>query len=399
MPNSRERMTPMQARVIDAVARLGRIDDAAQALNMSQSAVSRSLASAEALVGKPLFQRGWSGTEPTASGEVVLRCCSAALRNIASAEDDIDAMSGIRPQLTPFLRWHHLEAVAAVVRAGSASGAAVLLEVSQPAVSRSLAAISGYCRQLLFHRRRDGFEATPQAKRLVTLRDRLLADLAIQADRQGADDARLVGRLAVGMLPFSGQDLIARAFGELAKRHPDLRLMAVPGSYMTLAEALLRGEIDCMVGILRNPSRFAGLREVFLYHEEYSLVAHKGHRCHARRQTIGALKDERWIVAPHGTPVRAYFESLFRKVGAIPPAQTCEILSFTNAERVIANSDAIGLLSYSKQHLEELGHGLAKVDIDLPDAQVAVGLTLRKEAGPSEILLEFQNELRDRLGV
>lgn len=391
------RMTPAQARVIEAVARTGRVEEAARALNMSQSAVSRSLASSEALVGEPLFQRGWSGTETTPAGDRALQRSLAAMRSISSAEDDIEAVAGARPQLAPFLRWPHLEAVAAVVRTGSASDAAVLLEVSQPAVSRSLAAIAGYCHQPLFQRRRDGLDATTQAVRLVTLRDQLSSDLTLPADGERTGDSGLIGRLAVGMLPFSGQDLIARAFGKLANRHPELRLLAVPGSHTMLAEALLRGEIDCMVGILRQPPRFSGLREIFLYHERYSLVAHRDHRCHARSASINNLKDERWIVAPHGTPIRTYFEDLFRSEGETPPAQTCEILSFANAEQVIANSDAIGLLSYSERDLANLSHGLAKVNLELPDAEVAIGLTLRKEAALADVLMEFENELTDQL--
>lgn len=388
------RITLKQARAIDAVAKTRGFEHAARVLNMSQPVVSRTIASAEKLLGGPLFQRGWSGTEPTAWGEIVLQRCSTALNLVSRAEDDIEILSGMRPNLRYFLRWHHLDAVAAVVRFGSASSASNRLGMTQPAISRAIAAISECCRQPLFDRRRDGLEATAQAQRLAALRDELLQELGTIEGLKFDSKRGLIGRLAVGMLPFSGQDLVAKAFGHLTNRYPDLRLMAVPGSYNMLAQALRRGEIDCLVGVLRSPSPFVDLREIFLYNEKFTLVARRDHPCHSKRRSISALENEKWIVAPHGTPVRSYFEGLFQSVGTTPPAQTCEILSFANAEKVIMNSNSIGLLTYSDQHLASLPPELKKVKVNLPDAEIAIGLTLRKRGGPAEILKIFEDILR-----
>lgn len=388
------RITLKQARTIDAVARTRGVEHATRLLNMSQPVVSRTIAAAEKALGAPLFQRGWSGTEPTAAGEAILKRCAAALQVITRAEDDIEANTGTRPNLLNFLRWRHLDAVSAVVRSGSASLASDQLQVTQPAISRSLAAITQYARQPLFRRRKDGLDAFDIARRLAILRDELLAELgAIEIDTLKSN-AGPSGRLAVGMLPFSGQDFVARAFGALTNTNPDLRLMAVPGSYDMLARALGRGEIDGMLGILRDPLPYPDLTQVFLYHERYTLVARKDHACHSRARSIADLKGEKWIVAPHGTPIRSYFESLFQNAGTTPPAQTCEILSFGNAERVVAHSDSIALLSYGDQHVANLPPDLRKVDVALPGSKIAIGLTRRTHGSPTETLEMFEALLR-----
>ncbi|WP_159589722.1 LysR family transcriptional regulator [Chelativorans xinjiangense] len=388
------RIALKQVRVIDAVARTRSFEQAARTLNTSQPVVSRTIASAEKALGIALFQRGWSGTEPTSWGEATLKHCSAALKLIQKAEDEIAIAGGPRPNLRAFLRWHHLDAVAAVVRLGSASAASVHLNMTQPAISRSIAAITQYSKQVLFNRRRDGLEATGQARRLAALREELLQELDGIATFKPETKRGLIDRLAVGMLPFSGQNIVAKVFGTLTDRYPDLRLMAVPGSYNMLAEALRRREIDCMVGILRGPSPFNDLREIFLHDEKFTLVARHDHPCHSRPVSISTLQDEKWIVAPHGTPVRAYFEELFRNVGAVPPTQTCEILSFGNAEQVIMNSNSIGLLSYSDENLKSLPDRLRKVEIDLPGSEIAIGLTVRKSGGLTAILKVFEDHLR-----
>ncbi|GAB4356175.1 MAG: hypothetical protein Kow0026_15790 [Oricola sp.] len=387
-------LTLKQVRAIDAVARARGIAEAASLLNTTQPVVTRAIQSAETMIGTPIFQRGWGGAEPTARGEAIVHRCGAALRLVGRAESEIEAIAGIRPNLSAFLRWHHLEAVAAVVRFGSASQAARRMGMTQPAVSRAIAAISDYGRQPLFQRRRNGLEATPQAQRLAGLRDELLELLDVSNDAAPRARRGLIGRLAVGMLPFSGQDLVLKTFGELTRTNPDLRLMAVPGSYAMLANALLRGEIDCMIGILREPPPFPDLEEVFLYHEEFTLVARRDHPCHARARSMSDLKSENWIVGQHGTPVRAYFDGLFETIGATPPAQTCEIHSFAGAERLVMESGSIALLSYSERQLANLPPALRKVEVDLPDALTSIGLTVKKNSGMTRIVRLFEDRLR-----
>ncbi|MCQ1855110.1 LysR family transcriptional regulator [Neorhizobium galegae] len=391
------RISLKQARTVDAVAKARGLDAAAPVLNMTQPVISRTLAAAEALLGVTLFQRGWGGTEPTAWGDAILPRCSAAVHLIAKAEDDLEALGGVRPNLLAFLRWHHLDALAAVSLRGSASAASGQLGMTQPAVSRAISAVAHYTNQPLFRRRRNGLEATPVAGRLSLLRDELLRELA-STDGFGLHAERgLFGRLAVGLLPFSGQDLVAKTLGILTGSNPELRLMAVPGSYAMLAQALLRGEIDCMMGILRAPPPFPGLREIFLYEESFTLVAHKNHPCHRYATSMIDLTNENWIVAPHGTPVRTYFENLFRTLGATPPAQTCEVLSFSDAEKVILHSNSIGMLSYSNRHLADLPNDLKKVDVDLPHGRVPIGLTVREIGDVGAILSRFEQILRSML--
>lgn len=379
--------------MIEAVAKCSGFAQAATLLNSTQSVVSRTIAGAEQRLGYAVFQRGWHGTEPTALGEAVIRHCFNVRKLILRAEEDVSAIEGRRANLSTFLRWRHLDAVAATVRYGNTTLAAQKLGVSQPAVSRALSDLTDYAHQSLFRRRRDGLEATPQARRLASLREELWQILKRLEDPPIAPARGLIGRLAVGLLPFSGQDLVAKAFGVLTTTHPELRLMAVPGSYDMLADALIRGEIDCLLGILRYPPKYAALKENFLYREDYTLVARHDHPCHLDVQTMKSLRDQRWIVGQHGTPIRAYFERLFETEGAVPPTQTCEIHSFGQAEQVIINSDSIGLLAYSEEHLDRLRPELRRLNVELPDNGVDIGITTRRADSPLAILNVFEEAL------
>jgi LysR family transcriptional regulator, regulator for genes of the gallate degradation pathway len=136
-----------------------------------------------------------------------------------------------------FLRWAHLRAVAAVVETGGASGAAQRLGLSQPAVSRLLAETATALGLVLFRRRPAGLAPTPQAQALADLWGRAQAILSALPATLAQPMPGLAGRVAVGMLPFSGQNAVMQAMGDLTRAHPALRLMAMPGSYALLTEA------------------------------------------------------------------------------------------------------------------------------------------------------------------
>ncbi len=389
-------LTAREARVIRALADHRRLGAAAEVLALSQSSLSRALAEAESRLGVTLFQRGWTGSEPTALGDVVVAQCQRILADIEAVERaDLGAR---HPKLAALVQWRHLESLAAVVAQGSASAAARALGISQPAVSQALSDLAAFVPVPLLRRHSAGLDPEPAAFALAALWDRVRSELQILPGLLAEAATGLTGRVAVGLMPFSGQAGVMAAFGDLTREHPNLRLIGVPGNYTALCEALKRREIDVIVGLLRNPAPYPGFAEEPLFAERFTLVARRDHPVHAAPVTIDTLAAQRWVVAPHGTPVRRYFETVFRRLGAVPPAQSYEIWSFADAEQMIVDSDSIALLSYSDRTLAALRADLRPVAFDLPDAGVDVGLTRLGDLPPSPAVSAFATALRARLG-
>jgi DNA-binding transcriptional LysR family regulator len=115
-----------------------------------------------------------------------------------------------------------------------------------------------------------------------------------------------------------------------------------------------------------------------LYDESFAVVVRADHPLSNSNPTLKDLAKENWVVAPHGTPTRRYFEELLLREGLTPPAQTCEIVTFYLAEQMILHSDAIGLLTYSARKRNALREGLKILPILLPNNVRAIGLTFPK---------------------
>lgn len=385
-----------EIRAVDAIARGRSLRVAAEGLNISQTSVSRHLQRAEALCGAALFRRGWSGAELTAAGELVEPRLAQALDAVARCGG---ALAALRPAgagglqgaaLLTRLRRRDLAALEAVVAAGSVSLGAQAVGRGQPEVSRALQGLSQALGVPLLVRRGGRMQPLPAAQRLCTLAQELAAAVDPIPALLAAAAPRFEGRAAIGLLPFSGQRLIARCFARLSNQLPGARLVAVPGSYDSLVAALRRREIDRIIGTLRGPDLPPDLAETPLYAERFAVVARRGHPLAGARGPVAALRDAPWVVAPHGTPVRRYFESLFPPEAARPAIQTCEILSFAAAEEMLMESNSLGMLSYSAARLRALPPGLVALDLALPAAESRIGLTRLADAAADPATRAFE---------
>lgn len=387
-------LTIKQVRVISAVASCASLARASEQLNASQSSLSRSIAEVEERLRQQLFARGWTGMEPTSQGEIVIARCRHMMSSIQAAQDALKAAGARIADLGHHLAWDLLSAVSAVKVTGSVSAAADYLERSQPDISRALARIAAATGRPPFERTRSGMKATGDAVILADLHTKLLMDVMTLPEQLEALSGKVTGRVAVGLLPFSEQDIVVKVFGQMLSRHRHVRLQAVTGSYAALIDGLRQGELDFVIGPLREPPPYDVLEERHLYDEFFAVIARADHRLAKGRRKLKDLVGENWVVAPHGTPTRRYFEELLIAQGLVPPSQTCEIVTFVLAEQMVINSDAVGLLTYSDRKLQMVSNRLKSLDLDLPENKRGIGLTFRKHQAFTPALEIFFNMLR-----
>lgn len=360
---------------ISAAAELGSIKLASEQLNTTQSTLSRLIHRAEDELQVRLFRRGWSGTETTREGDTVCQCAKVVQDIIDAAEEKIFQNRPQHPKLESGLTLTHLQTISAVYQYRSATQAAKELGTSQPSVSRILSHVQQYFGIELFERNQRGLDPLPAAQHLSDLYGKVDNLLLTLRERLSIDQDHIAGRVAIGVLPFSGQHMIPLAFTRISEKHPHVRLVFVPGTYPSLVRALQRGEIEGFVGIMRKEHSPAELIETPLLKEEYAIVARSDHPVHSYAKSIVDLSREKWIVPPFGSPVRAYIERVFSANGIFPNFQTCEIQFFTAVEQMISDSDAVGIQTYSKSGLKRLRNDLRKVEVPLPLEPAIIGLT------------------------
>ncbi len=232
---------------------------------------------------------------------------------------------------------NHLALFQAVAQAGSISGAAAAVRVSQPAVSRQIAELETELGVRLLDR-------LPRGCRL-TEAGTILAGYAARWQSLEKDAARAIeefrglkrGRLSVGASLTIGGYLLPEMLAEFHRRQPEIELQVEIGNTEHVQQALLAGTIE--LGMTEGPLAADELESTVFFQDELVAVAPPDHPLLRKGiVTVRELGREPMILREEGSGTRAVVErALHRKGIAVQP-----VLSLASPE-AIKNAVAAGL--------------------------------------------------------
>ena len=396
-------MTPKlrQLRSLLAVAQTGRVAKAATRLNVSQPAVTRAIQSLEKEIGVFLFERTRERMVPTQLGSIVVDRAERAFDHLVGAEEELRRLirstgQDVTPQpLSRFVSNHELNAVIMIGAVHSVTSAAVRLGVSQPAVNRSLRNLEQRLGLRLFDRTAQGMIPT-QAGETVIRR----AKLALVEINQGMEEianigGEALGRVSIGVLPLSRVYLVPTAVTRLMKDFPAADIVIVDGIFDQLLTDLCDGDIDLVVGTLRDPPPVDGIQSEKLFEDGMVIAARSGHPIFANDPIkFEHLKGLEWILPHTGVPLRSQFDALLAENGIVPPGHPIETGSISVSRTIAMGSDRLVVASKSQIHHEE-SYGLLKpLDIATNVPKRPIGVVTRRDYVPTPVVAALLEHLR-----
>ncbi len=169
------------------------------------------------------------------------------------------------------MRLRQIEVFHAVYSTGSMTGAAAMLHVSQPSVSKVLAHAEQQLGYILFERSKGKLIPTPEAHRLfkhVTVVYRNVDRL-----RQVAENLRAgtSGRIRIASTPAFGLELLPQAIVAFRSRHPDAVFEIETLHLEEINDALLETRID--IGLAFEPLPSPGIEQERLATGRFVVVA------------------------------------------------------------------------------------------------------------------------------
>jgi len=148
------------------------------------------------------------------------------------------------------MQWDDLKVFLAVARAGSLTGAARSLSVSQPTVSRRLAAMEHAFGVKLFERNRDGYELSASGAEIYATANQVGEDISEIERRLAGRDMRPEGQITVTCTEVMSNLYLAPHFAQFLQMHPGINL-SVNSTFQNLS--LSRGEADVAVRNTSHP--------------------------------------------------------------------------------------------------------------------------------------------------
>ena len=257
-----------------------------------------------------------------------------------------------------------IEVFRAVMSTGSISGAATMLHVSQPAVSRLLSYTEGRIGFALFERIKGRLYATPEAKRLF--REVEAVYLGVQRVNELAHDLaeRRNGFIHVMSSPSVGQSLIPQAIAQFRKRHVDVHITFSSQNYTQMKERLLNQQAD--LGIVILPMDHPNLQVEPIGQARMVCICPPDHPL-ARRGllTLRDLKPFQMIGYDPQTPFGRIVEQMYDRADEVLAA-TMEVGSPQNACALVEMGAGIALVDEFSVRSRPADHFVALPVLDAP---------------------------------
>lgn len=374
-------------RVFQSVAQSGSVTRAAETAHVSQPAVTQALAKLERLAGQPLFLRRPQALFLTHAGDVL---AARVARSFALLDP---VLSDLAPRLTLTASSAQLQALIATREAENFTLAARRMGLAQPTVHRAVSQLEQEAGRALFERTAHGLVATRPAQALAQAARLAFAEL----DQAEADLAELlgreVGRIVIGAMPLSRSSLLPQAIARFRKRRPTLPVRALDGPYADMIAGLRRGEVDFLIGALRDPAPIGDIVQVPLFDDRLQIVARSGHPAlDLPNPTLTDLMAYPFVVSPEGAPARTAFDRITSRAGH--PPSLVETGSMILMRELLRISDHLGCISQTQIAAEISLGALVPVPIDLADTARPIGLTHRADWLPTRAQAEFLEDLQ-----
>ncbi|GHC95911.1 LysR family transcriptional regulator [Novosphingobium pokkalii] len=322
-----------------ATVRHGSVTRAARAINLTQPALTQAIARLEADLGCLLFERGAGGMTATEPALLLAPRAEAAIEHIGS----------------PRVTGTQLRAFLALARAGSYAGAAQDTGLSAASLHRAVADLGVALGQRLIDRRGRTVLLTPAGARRARGFGLAMAELRSGLAEVAAWQGKAAGRVVIGAMPLSRARWLPETLLRFIGAHPGVDVAVVEGSHAELVGPLRDGEIDFMLGALRDTAMLDDLVQEAAFEDRPALVMRAGHPLADAGVPLdpAALRHYPWILPGGDTPLRHYWEAMMHSAtGHAPPHVGIECGSVLTVRQLLVGSDALTLLSPAQLAVE-----------------------------------------------
>jgi LysR family pca operon transcriptional activator len=298
------------------------------------------------------------------------------------------------------VRFRHLQTFLEVARQKSVVKAAGLLNVSQPAVTKTIRELEAALGVAVFEREGRGIKITRSGE--IFMRH---AGQAITALRQGIDsvangDADSGPPIRIGALPTVSARIMPYAMSLFLEEKTGSTIKIVTGENAVLLDQLRLGELDLVVGRLAEPEKMAGFFFEHLYSEQVLFVVRAGHPLALRSEGLfGRLGEFPVLMPTRGSVIRPFVERFFITHGITAIPTQIETVSDSFGRAFVRQSDAVWIISAGVVADDVRSGALVSLPVDTGETKGPVGLTMRTDTAPSpafSILLQTIREAARR---
>ncbi|MBA2460750.1 MAG: LysR family transcriptional regulator [Actinobacteria bacterium] len=278
-----------------------------------------------------------------------------------------------------------IEAFLTVAERRSVSEAAVVLYVTQPALTTRIKKLERELGVELFVRTPRGMRLTAEGRAFRSHAQRATQSLAegrqlLREMREGR-----VGELLLGAAPAISTYVLPLVLRRFQESFPNVRLAVRTGHSEEILELVLRERVH--VGLVRELPH-AAISSRRLYEDEIVLVVHPEHRFAEHRSiAVGELRGERLVLFDRTSSYFVLTSAFFREAGVVP-RDVMELDNVDATKKMVEHGLGIAFLPYTAIRGELAAGALREVAIDgyEPVRRQIVAIRRREAVVPEDLV-------------
>ncbi|EAA5902266.1 TPA: LysR family transcriptional regulator [Salmonella enterica subsp. enterica serovar Ball] len=239
------------------------------------------------------------------------------------------------------IRLRHLHTFVAVAQQGTLGRAAETLNLSQPALSKTLNELEQLTGTRLFERGRLGAQLTVPGEQFLTHAVKVLDALNTAGQALNRKEDASADVVRIGALPTAALGILPAVIGRFHQQRKSTSLQVATMNNTMLLAGLKSGEIDLGIGRMSDPELMSGLNYELLFLESLKLVVRPGHPLLQETITLSRVMEWPVVVSPKGTVPRQNAEALLQSQGCKMPAGCIETLSASLSRQLTVDYDYV----------------------------------------------------------
>ena len=281
------------------------------------------------------------------------------------------------------MKLQRIEHFIAVAEAGSIRGAARHLDMSQPALTRSIQQLEQDLGVQLMHRGIGGSSLTPAGRAFLARAQLAQSELikAAEEARQGFND--VTGLATFGMSPVGVSLLMPELLTTLRGQHPGLRMRVLENAPSPLLQMVREGTAELAVTQRTRANLDAGLKYRPLFDIQLRIAARPGHPL-AGTRSLPELAQCAWLAQTAPGIADDITRQSFLALGLPAPAPAIHWGSFFGGVfDLIATTDIVTTLPPQLLRTLVASGKLIEIPLTKPLVPLRVGLYTRADSPPS----------------
>jgi LysR family transcriptional regulator, regulator of abg operon len=237
-----------------------------------------------------------------------------------------------------------LKDLAEIARLGSFRKAALRLNKSQPALTRSITLLEEELGLALFHRATTGVTLTPDGVRILNRARVVLAETERLADEAAQIRKRQQGTVRIGVSPVGGTLILPGALRRFRRDWPGVDLEILNVLYPDSLNLLREGRLDLVIGPMPRQPGETSLTATKLLDMHIVVVA-PAHSPFAKATQLEQTVAANWLVHGPAEGPGGLFAGQAQAAGAFRPVSLTRCHSLSALLEILATGDGLAFLS------------------------------------------------------